>query len=339
MLQQARRAFNSGDLDTARTLALEAQKANASWGLFEESPDQILADIERKSDTTTITPGSSANPFPTESPESQNVAGNPFAPASNPNAGGNPFAVLGQPKAKANAAPVNENEINKAQANSLMAEAKADAKAGRYQEARQKLQKAEQFSVIYTKFDERPELVLEDVNLMEFEAKSLAQKSANQAAPNVPADPAKREEAQRLLEQARADIRSAQYDAAKAKIEKARQLNVAYTQFDDTPELVSELLKQYQQPQNDVPNFPDFPAPAPTVAKSEKAPAFPPAPAPAVDEANPFAPAPRRTIGPLRCCQEIARSAQNGKQRGASLRRGRHGIVRPGIEALSGWPV
>ncbi len=293
VLAQARQAFDAGELGTARALALEAQKMDAAWVLFEESPEQLLADIERKTNTTTF----SASPFPTETSESQPVAGNPFAPSnpkaedSNPFAPktaadtGNPFTTAQQP-----AAAVNQNEINKKQANHLMDQAKHDAQNRQFAAARQKLQEAEGLNVIYTISDERPELVLEDLNRMESETATLA--GQQPGTPLNPADAAKRGQAQKLLEQARADIRGAQYEAAQAKLDQVRQLNAEYEQFDDTPELVAELLKKFQQPVETeaAPRFPDFPAPVQAVTSQEtKSPNLPPVPGP-VQETDPVKP-------------------------------------------------
>jgi general secretion pathway protein D len=298
LLGEARRAFDAGDVDSARTLALEAQKLGAAWTLFEDDPSKVLADIERTTNTTTF----SGSPFPSESPESQAIVGNPFAgpspAAEKPNpfesaprseAGpkpplGNPFAA-GQPRQNPAPREPSQNDLNKAEASKLMAAAKQDAAAGRFQEARQKLQNAEALNVIYTVSDERPELVQEDVDRLEMQAGHLAQITPRGAAQPAPVDEAKREQAQKLLEQARADIRGGQFQAAEEKIEKARRLNAHYHQLDDTPELVAEWLKRFQPSVVDpeaIPDFPGFPPASNPVVKSEPAvspaPSFPPVP-------------------------------------------------------------
>ncbi|MCA9067397.1 MAG: hypothetical protein KDA84_00640, partial [Planctomycetaceae bacterium] len=190
-----------------------------------------------------------------------------------------------------------QNDINKAKANQLMAAAKNDAEAGQFAAARQKLKTAESLDVVYSVHDERPELVLEDINRLDAQARNLARQSlAVPAAPQPNAqEVAKREKAQQLLKEARSAIRAGQFPVAEAKLNEARQLNATYHQFEDTPESVAALLKQLKQPVIEPsPSFPDFPEPStPVVNKEPSAPSFPPAPSPSVEpKGNPFAAAP-----------------------------------------------
>jgi type II secretory pathway component GspD/PulD (secretin)/tetratricopeptide (TPR) repeat protein len=46
MLREAREQFNHGKLDEAKELALKANSAGARWGLFEDSPDKLLGEIQ-----------------------------------------------------------------------------------------------------------------------------------------------------------------------------------------------------------------------------------------------------------------------------------------------------
>ena len=99
LLSQARRAFNKGDMATARSMALSARKMTATWDLFEENPDQLLADIERKSNTTTFSADPGPNPFLQETPGKQTPKGNPFA-TNDKQPKPNPFVETGAARSR-----------------------------------------------------------------------------------------------------------------------------------------------------------------------------------------------------------------------------------------------
>lgn len=50
MLKQARQALERDDLETAETMAKQARMAHANWGLFEDTPDKVLADVVKARD-------------------------------------------------------------------------------------------------------------------------------------------------------------------------------------------------------------------------------------------------------------------------------------------------
>ena len=81
--------------------------------------------------------------------------------------------------------------------------------------------------MVYGTFDERPELVLADVARREGQYQSIAgQKNPAPKPPkNDPKSIAAREQAQKLLTQARADIRAGQFDAAESKIKQGPPAN------------------------------------------------------------------------------------------------------------------
>jgi general secretion pathway protein D len=151
------------------------------------------------------------------------------------------------------------------QANALIAQAREDIKAGRYDEARHKALLADQLDATYSLFEDRPELVVADVDrltgsttlardnnapkaasraaLAESTAKSgtnrqTAQQTSQTVSTNAGSAEANRKKAVRLLELARKDIANGNLDAAQSKAEEAAQINVAYKLFEDMPELV-----------------------------------------------------------------------------------------------------
>ncbi|MBS0201369.1 MAG: hypothetical protein JSS49_00610 [Planctomycetes bacterium] len=132
------------------------------------------------------------------------------------------------------------------QAIALVTQARQDLKAGRYDEARRKALAADELDVTYDVFDDRPELVLNDVDRLTNTATLAGATRHQEAAPVAAADGqqrtaaknSKKQQAVRLLELARQDIANGNLEAAQAKADQAEQLNVAYGLFDDTPELV-----------------------------------------------------------------------------------------------------
>lgn len=58
-MTQAQAAASQGDLEQARTLALEANELNVAYDLFDLRPEQVLAQVERVSNNQRIAKGSS----------------------------------------------------------------------------------------------------------------------------------------------------------------------------------------------------------------------------------------------------------------------------------------
>lgn len=128
------------------------------------------------------------------------------------------------------------------QAMDLVNQARKDLKSGRYDEARRKALAADEMDVTYDVFDDRPELVLNDLdrltNTATLATATTRQKVDPAADGQAAAKNSKKQQAARLLELARQDITNGNLEAAQAKSEQAEQLGVAYKLFDDTPELV-----------------------------------------------------------------------------------------------------
>ncbi|MFO1041329.1 MAG: hypothetical protein U0941_06050 [Planctomycetaceae bacterium] len=132
----------------------------------------------------------------------------------------------------------------------LVAEARKDLMEGRYDEARRKALAADELDVTFNLFEDRPELLLTDIdrvaNTRTFAAKpksaptaaDMAGPSQTNVAKTAGGTDSRKQQAIRLLEQARQDLANGNLDGAQAKAEQAAQLNVAYKLFEDMPELV-----------------------------------------------------------------------------------------------------
>ncbi|HCS55016.1 MAG TPA: hypothetical protein DIW81_26100 [Planctomycetaceae bacterium] len=136
LLTSAEQAVHEGRFDDARNLAKQASQLPVAYDLFDKKPDQILAMIERASNTRMI--------------------------ASQP-----------QPKTEAVVAPVPTvtadltSTRQRETAIKLLNEAKADLARGNLAQARAKVAQANQFDVTYNVFDERPDLIMAQIDAIE----------------------------------------------------------------------------------------------------------------------------------------------------------------------------
>ena len=220
LMKSARKAYDMGDMGQARAYAIEAKQLNASYTLFEESPEQLLKLIGQESATTAILadqtkPEKSANPFATETPATEEAA----APAT----------IQRDPQVAA----------KKQQAAELLKSAQQDIVAGRFEAAREKAQQAERLDVAYDRFDVQPFEILAQIKLLE--ANNLASKPTT---PTVdPKAEANRTRVRELLGDARKAAQTGDFATADAKIAEARQLDVTYDPFDETPDTVARYVE------------------------------------------------------------------------------------------------
>jgi len=143
LIQNARKELQAGHFDSARSLAEQAATIDVTYDLFEDSPERLMSDLST----------------------AQGLAMSPQA----------------APQAPANrAASAADAAGMKSQAQELLAAARADIKAGRVNEARQKLDHAATFDVTYDLFEDSPERLLAELNL-------IAQRGS---APGMPSSPA-----------------------------------------------------------------------------------------------------------------------------------------------------
>jgi general secretion pathway protein D len=216
LLKTARKELQANRFDIARQKAMEAQQLNAKYAVFEDNPQLVLSEIERRTGGLTFAPQQNT-------PQQNTVVtaqGQSF-PSENTRI----------QQTGANTAPVNSGTV-KDQALGLLREARADMSAGRLTSAREKALKAQGFNITYGLFDDNPELLLED----------LTRLAATQPA-STPSGSSEKQIAQGLVKQARQSLLAGKYDDAYQKASAAQQLNVAYTLLEDRPETVLQDLQ------------------------------------------------------------------------------------------------
>ncbi|MCH9791130.1 MAG: hypothetical protein K0U82_09935, partial [Planctomycetes bacterium] len=200
LLKQARQALNAGNYDDARTIAIQAQDYDVAYKLFEERPQHILAEIERKT---------GAKIFAGQTKKSNQIA--------------------------------QTGSANKERAKKLLLQARAEMQSGRNDSARELALQAMQLEdVAYRLFDDRPELILDEIKRAQ-SGGSLAG-SAKPAAPVATLPGTSKAQATELLRRARLDIKKRDFDSARRKVSQVQQMQVSYDLFDDRPELVLSAI-------------------------------------------------------------------------------------------------
>ncbi|MEO1999164.1 MAG: hypothetical protein ABGZ17_28290, partial [Planctomycetaceae bacterium] len=200
LLLEARIDITAGRHEQARAKALKAKQLNVAYNLFEERPEHILADVERKSATVTIA---------------------------------SPIVV------PANVAEVAAASSQQAQAQQMLKQAREAVAAGRFDAARQLALEVQQLQLTYSLFEDRPELVLSELDRVTTQTPiaNTQRPTASQPATPTPAGPEKQQAAS-LIEDARLALKQGQLSTARDLANQAASLNVTYDVFDDRPELV-----------------------------------------------------------------------------------------------------
>ena len=212
-LVQAKQSMQKGDYEVARAKVLQAKQLNVSYTLFEERPEHILAEIERKSATVTIAGAKPAAPQESET----------------------------QP-----AIAQADSLHSKAQA--LLKAARVDITAGRFDDARTKATEAGKLDVTYGLFDDRPELVLSDLDQISQQA-TIANNGTTTPTP-TPNQDAKKQQATSMLAQAREALKNGDLVSAREIAKQASQIDVTYELFEDRPELVTAEIDRVVARQN-----------------------------------------------------------------------------------------
>jgi general secretion pathway protein D len=304
LLTAAREDIRSNRLEAAYEKALMASEFDVAWTLFEETPEQLVAEIQRRQKQSpqslplAATTPRAEDPIPmpeVTSLPSVTPSADPFQP---PQPLGQGAQLAAQPAAtRAGAAdkPLTEREY----ALQLVAEARQLMREGRYDEARAAALKAQQEDVSYGLFDDRPELVLRQldrmsgtVTLTEATAQPAATQQLAPAMPQTGPQTAaqagaeqRHAQAQQLLTAARSAIKSGDLDTARSYVSEAQQLGATYRPFDETPDVVladiARLESGATMPDSvpeiadpAVPALPDNPLPVASAAP-EAAPSLP----------------------------------------------------------------
>ncbi len=179
--------------------------------------------------------------------------------------------------APASASQLASAEQTRQRALALLREARQALKRGDVQTARQKAEQAHRLKAVYRLFDDRPELVLADVQRVE-QSLQLAQRRTDRSkASSAPAGQSggaaaggltaqkteraarplptssqnekNRQRALALLREARNALRAGRFDLARQKAQQAAQLKVTYQLFDDRPEAVLADIERLEKTQ------------------------------------------------------------------------------------------
>ena len=264
LMTQAQAALQRGDVLEAKKLSQQAAQlskdAKLSFSKGETSPASFLAKLQG--------PATTAAWVDDESPASKGTSSKTDI---------RQISAQREPTGFDEAAPSNDDSFaqgrttpssgsqtsDKRTAETLIAQARADLKAGRHDEARRKALQADELDLTYDLFEDRPEIVLADVDRhsatmtiarqgnsapkaaspavamdtgsgRNAKGSTTRTASASAGAPNE----SQKQQAIKLLELARQDMNNGNLDGAQSKAEQAGQLNVAYKLFEDMPELV-----------------------------------------------------------------------------------------------------
>lgn len=203
LLSDAKAALDKGHVDEAQSLALEAKQLNVNWGLFEETPDAVITEIERVSGREIY----AANPAPA-------------APQT----------------------PVASTADSRALALGLLDEARSLMKSGQWDAATAKAQQAQQLEANFQVFDDRPDVVLQDIRTLK--AQSGASASAVATTPTRALPQQQKQAALNQLQNARHAMQQGQLQVAEQQIAQVEQMDVAFGLFDDSPQVARQDLNR-----------------------------------------------------------------------------------------------
>lgn len=205
LVTSARNDIRAGDYDAARKKALSAMELKVSYGLFDDRPELVIADLDRKQGTTTVT-GAATKPTVTMASEQR------------------------------------PEEAASQRATALILEAREAMQAGQYSVAKAKATEAQKLGASYKLFDDRPELILSEIETRSQSAAKIAQASAAQDAPKSNADNTAKAQVTQLLVEARSALKGGLIEEARRKAMEAEKLasasKVTYQLFEDRPEIV-----------------------------------------------------------------------------------------------------
>ncbi len=228
LLNQAQIAISKGDLEKARSLALEANERNVAYDLFDLRPEQVLAQVDRASNNLANAKEKSAAKELLDTTSS--------APATKRSTGSSSVEKMTMAK-------------------SLMQQARRDLAKGDIVAARDKAEQAAGMDVAYSVFDERPEQLLAEINRRANNVDEDTPRAPDLAQILEPTKPATtksaelpssvnndKQKAQYLLNQAQIAASKGDLEQARALTLEANNLNVVHGSFDLRPEQVLDQV-------------------------------------------------------------------------------------------------
>lgn len=269
LLSAAKADLKANRLESAYEKALLASQVDTVWNLFDETPEQVLSTIRRLQQQSPPSAGNlaqsgssnqpaSANPFSTPA-ETSDTSSAPFAATESPAA--NRVIEIVDP-AETTPAPAPSTISDDQLAKRLVAESRQLMRDGRFDEARASAIKARNLNASYDIFSDRPDMVLRDIDRL---AGTLTLTEGTDSTPEMlpeinpfqaPAGPRtnavatqneNRAQAQQLLSSARKRMRDGDFAGATELVEQARNLNAAYSLFDERPDIVQADIERLRQ--------------------------------------------------------------------------------------------
>lgn len=276
LVKEARLAMSKGDLATARSRAVQARQLQASWGLWDDRPEHVIADLDKKTKTATFVAGGS-KPAEKATVRSKNAdkdyeqatallnqarvamdAGNledaqKFADQAaefdvaygmfedNPTLVSRDIKRLQGTGAAVHstfASADSDASEDAVMARKLLHEAREALVHGKLSVAREKAAQASELNVAYNVLDDRPELVLNDIDLA---LRGQGKTGKTQRTDNVAgAGKATASEAHQLVADARTALQKGDHQKAQQLAIQAQQHDAPFGLLEDRPETVLE---------------------------------------------------------------------------------------------------
>ncbi|MFG0240064.1 MAG: hypothetical protein ACF8CY_03260, partial [Gimesia chilikensis] len=194
-MEQAKLALQQGDKDEALMLASSAQKLAQTLDLKftpdSESPEDFIRRVGTASDTR-LNPGNSSM----------------------------------------------DGKANGEYARRLLSSAREDLAKGRVQDARQKAEAAQEIDTAYSLFEDRPEQVLADIRKMAGQPGGLSQEEMYAAEQER-----KKQFSQKLVAQARTDLKAGRFDSARMNAQEALRVGAEFKPGEDSPQTILRDLE------------------------------------------------------------------------------------------------
>ena len=241
LMMQAQSALKQGKPTEARKLAQQAvqlsQEAKLKFDSRDVTPAQLLARLDQ---TAKPSPFGKIQPAGGPLPEDEGIqlTAGEKQPAAAAEDAWEESEEGGQESASDSGAPV---ELAK----KLIASARADVIAGRYDEARTKALQADELDVPWSLFEDQPMLILEEVN-RRTESTTYAKSSPERKPAAAANSQQNRAAALTFMAQAREALEAGDLATAEAHAARAQELNVAFKTFDDRPELILQEIAARQ---------------------------------------------------------------------------------------------
>ncbi|QDT52182.1 outer membrane porin HofQ [Caulifigura coniformis] len=243
-MRQAKSAFAQGDREEAERNASLAERMatqmKVSFRPNEQTPTQLLAEIRGVPADTMLAGSRPAGMAPTKpTPE----LASPSGPSEDFLAKFSADAVPQPPVRKTAAAKGEQTPEDKAAlAASLLKHAREKIELQHYDEARSLVLEAESLNAVYGNIDDRPDLVMADIDRRTGE-KFISGKPR----PMVASAESSTDEARALIAQARQHLATGDVAKARTAAEQARSMNAVYSPVDDRPELVLQDIDAQAQ--------------------------------------------------------------------------------------------